>query len=367
MSQLAWIGLGSNLGDREEHLALAVATLSETHGLAVRAVSRSYETAPVGGPPGQGGFLNAAAALETTLDPEALLDVLQDVEARAGRVRTVRWGERTLDLDLLLYADRVVNTPRLRVPHPLMALRRFVLAPLAEIASGAVDPITQRTVADLLANLDRRPSYVAIASLPRWDLSRSEILDNWPRAWGPLPFVPTGDPPRPNEVIRLLERTVEALPALAVEDRIPDTDRIKIARRRYRLVLGPSEDDGQSLIEMAAAWLDREVCSALAAESSWLVSHFWFDALFLAFDSLKSSRPRFRPFLDAFLEARQRVLSPTFVVVRTVDFDRYGLHDPRYAWRWPIGGDAPVLLVDDFASDATLTEVLATCAATRPG
>ena len=86
--------------------------------------------------------------LETTLDPLDLLHVLQAIETRFGRVRTVRWGERTLDLDLLLFDDRIIDTPELTVPHPRLAERRFVLEPLAEIAPEAVDPVTKRTIAD---------------------------------------------------------------------------------------------------------------------------------------------------------------------------------------------------------------------------
>src|SRR5258706_15462886 len=98
---LALIGLGSNLGDRKTILEAALTALAETPGVAIRAVSTFHETSPVGGPEGQGAFLNAAATLATTLDAEPLLDVLNLVEERAKRVRTVRWGARTLDLDLL--------------------------------------------------------------------------------------------------------------------------------------------------------------------------------------------------------------------------------------------------------------------------
>jgi 2-amino-4-hydroxy-6-hydroxymethyldihydropteridine diphosphokinase len=150
----ALIGLGSNLGDRKSLLDAAVAALAATDGVQLRAVSSYHGTAPVGGPPGQGDYLNAAAAIDTTLEPLDLLHRLQEIETRAGRVRSVRWGERTLDLDLLLFGDRVIATEELRVPHPRMALRRFVLAPLAEIAPGAVDPVTGRTIRELLADLD---------------------------------------------------------------------------------------------------------------------------------------------------------------------------------------------------------------------
>ncbi len=162
MARLAHIGLGSNLGDRKAVLDGAVARLRQTPELLVRSVSTYHETKPVGGPAGQGPFLNAAAALETTLEPIALLHRLQQIEADAGRVRTVRWGERTLDLDVLLFGDEIIDRPDLSVPHPRMGVRRFVLAPLEEIAPGARDPLTGRSISELRANLDRRPSHLAL-------------------------------------------------------------------------------------------------------------------------------------------------------------------------------------------------------------
>lgn len=147
----ALISLGSNLGDRKAILDGAITALRETPGILVHSVSSHHETEPVGGPPGQGLFLNAAAELETTLSSRELLHALQAVEAYFGRVRTVRWGERTLDLDLILFGDAVIDEPDLIVPHPRFTGRRFVLAPLAEIAPKAVDPTSGMTVAQLLA------------------------------------------------------------------------------------------------------------------------------------------------------------------------------------------------------------------------
>jgi 2-amino-4-hydroxy-6-hydroxymethyldihydropteridine diphosphokinase len=155
MAFRAMIGLGSNLGDRAAMLEGALAALSSTPGVRIERVSSVCETEPVGGPTGQGPYLNAAAAIETTLEPLVLLRVLQAIEARFGRGRTVRWGERTLDLDLLLFDDRVIDSPELTVPHPRLAERRFVLEPLAEIAPDAVEPTTGRTVSGLLRELDR--------------------------------------------------------------------------------------------------------------------------------------------------------------------------------------------------------------------
>jgi 2-amino-4-hydroxy-6-hydroxymethyldihydropteridine diphosphokinase len=157
MSSPALIALGSNLGNRRANLDGALDALRATAGVIVARVSTYHETDPVGGPPGQGPFLNAAAALETTLDPFALLAILRGIEETAGRVRTIHWGERTLDLDLLYFGDRVIATPELQLPHPRLASRRFVLEPLAEIAPDAVDPIRHRTVAELLADLNSDP------------------------------------------------------------------------------------------------------------------------------------------------------------------------------------------------------------------
>jgi 2-amino-4-hydroxy-6-hydroxymethyldihydropteridine diphosphokinase len=155
MSACALIGLGSNLGDRRGTLEGAIRTMEFAPGVAVRRVSSFFETEPVGGPPGQGVYLNAAAALETALDPFALLELLQEIELRFGRTRTIRWGPRTLDLDLLLYDDRIIETPELIVPHPRLATRSFVLEPLEEIAPLFVDPVSKRSIADLLLDLRR--------------------------------------------------------------------------------------------------------------------------------------------------------------------------------------------------------------------
>lgn len=144
MSELAYVGLGSNLGDRAASLAGALAEL------APRRVSSVVETAPWG-LAGQPPFLNAVAEIETRLDPHDLLARLLDLERRAGRVRgPERWGPRTLDLDLLLFGERVVDSRDLSVPHPRLAERRFVLEGLAELCPGRAVPGLGRTVAQLL-------------------------------------------------------------------------------------------------------------------------------------------------------------------------------------------------------------------------
>lgn len=134
----AFLGLGSNLGDRRGHLQRAVATLADAGD--VVAVSPLYETEPVGGPDGQGPYLNVVVELRTTDDPRRLLERCRALEADAGRVRTVRFGPRTLDADVLLVGDARVAEADLVVPHPRMWDRRFVLAPLADLAPELVTP-----------------------------------------------------------------------------------------------------------------------------------------------------------------------------------------------------------------------------------
>jgi 2-amino-4-hydroxy-6-hydroxymethyldihydropteridine diphosphokinase len=128
----AHLGIGSNLGDRLSHLQLAVDELGATDGVTVVAVSPVYETAPVGGPE-QPDFLNAVVAVDTTLDAHELLLLAHRIEAAAERVREVRWGPRTLDVDVLLFGDEQIDDPDLVVPHPRMAERAFVVVPLADL------------------------------------------------------------------------------------------------------------------------------------------------------------------------------------------------------------------------------------------
>jgi 2-amino-4-hydroxy-6-hydroxymethyldihydropteridine diphosphokinase len=135
----AFLGMGSNLGDRAALLRGAVAALADVDAVRVVAVSPVYETDPVGGPE-QGAFLNVVVELDTALGARALLAECQRLEAGAERVRTVRWGPRTLDVDVLWVEGEEVDEPDLQVPHPRMWERRFVLAPLADLAPDLVPP-----------------------------------------------------------------------------------------------------------------------------------------------------------------------------------------------------------------------------------
>ncbi len=150
----AAIALGSNLGDREATLRSAIASLDALPLTDVLRVSRFHETDPVG-PPGQGRYLNAAVVLSTGLPPRRLLEALLEIERQHGRVRTdVRNGPRTLDLDLTLYGDLACEENGLEIPHPRFATRRFVLAPLAEIAPQWRHPTLGASVRSLLLRLE---------------------------------------------------------------------------------------------------------------------------------------------------------------------------------------------------------------------
>lgn len=155
MTELAFVALGSNQGDRRAYLQAGLDDLAALEGVEVQGASAVYETAPVGYTD-QPFFLNAAASLRTTLDPESLLLGLQQIEARHLRQRQIHWGPRTLDLDLLLHGSHTAATPALQLPHPRMLDRCFVLAPLCDLAPDLPHPCTGRLLGDHYRDLDCR-------------------------------------------------------------------------------------------------------------------------------------------------------------------------------------------------------------------
>ncbi|MBI4322750.1 MAG: 2-amino-4-hydroxy-6-hydroxymethyldihydropteridine diphosphokinase [Candidatus Omnitrophica bacterium] len=147
-----FVGIGSNEGDRLEHLSRAIQALGSTPGISVTQMATIYDTEPLGPP--QPEYLNTVVELDTTRSPQQLLDALQLLERQLGRLPSAqRWGPRVIDLDILLYDDRILNEPTLVIPHPRLHERRFVLEPLAQLAPTLVHPVLRKTVEELLANL----------------------------------------------------------------------------------------------------------------------------------------------------------------------------------------------------------------------
>jgi 2-amino-4-hydroxy-6-hydroxymethyldihydropteridine diphosphokinase len=161
------IALGSNLGDRQATLEAAVHELSAIPKTRIIHVSRFHHYAPIGGPADQAEFLNAAALIKTFLEPSELFDRLLEIEIRLGRERLQRWAPRTLDLDLLLYDDRIDDSRELVLPHPRMSFRRFVLEPAAEVAPKMIVPTIGWSIQQLLDRLDSSNARLAVLSASR--------------------------------------------------------------------------------------------------------------------------------------------------------------------------------------------------------
>ena len=150
----AYIGLGSNLGDRAKMIIHATMLIDDLPGIQVVKISQLIETSPVGGPPDQNDYLNGVAELICTVSARQLLDQLLKVETQMGRQRKEKWGPRCLDLDLLLFGDEIIDEPHLKVPHPLMQKRGFVMIPLCEIAPDLIHPVLGSTMRQILNMLE---------------------------------------------------------------------------------------------------------------------------------------------------------------------------------------------------------------------
>ena len=158
----AYIALGSNLGDRRATIAQALSLLNQTPNITVCRISELIESEPVGGPVGQGMFLNAAAELRCECSAQQLLAAMQQIEKRLGRQRIEKWGPRTIDLDLLLFGDEIIDTDDLKTPHPHMHERQFVIEPLAQIAPEVRHPLLNQTIRQMQQGLDNPPPPTAI-------------------------------------------------------------------------------------------------------------------------------------------------------------------------------------------------------------
>jgi 2-amino-4-hydroxy-6-hydroxymethyldihydropteridine diphosphokinase len=147
-----FLGLGSNIGDRPANIERACRLLSTVEGVRLVRISSLVETKPVGYED-QPDFINAVMEIETALAPRGLLTAIKEIERRMGRTPTVRFGPRIIDIDILLFGQRVIDEPNLTIPHPRMHERRFVLEPLAEIAPDVVNPVTGKRAVEILNEL----------------------------------------------------------------------------------------------------------------------------------------------------------------------------------------------------------------------
>lgn len=148
----AYLGLGSNLGNKKGNIHKAMDIINTTRGVKLLIKSRLYKTKPLG-VKNQPDFINAAIKIVTSLDSQRLLETILDIEKRLGRIRKKKWGPRVIDIDMLYYGNHVIRKRHLTVPHPLMNKRHFVLKPLAEIAPGKIHPVLKKTSDTLLKEL----------------------------------------------------------------------------------------------------------------------------------------------------------------------------------------------------------------------
>jgi 2-amino-4-hydroxy-6-hydroxymethyldihydropteridine diphosphokinase len=275
------ISLGSNLGNRQENLDAAVALLAAHPQINLLARSISHETPPVGGPSGQGDYLNGALKLETSLAPHELLACLQQIEYKLGRRRTERWAPRTIDLDLLLYDELVLATPTLVVPHPRLAWRRFVLESAAEAGGSMIHPTIGWSIARLLAHLNQSLPYMAIT--------------------GPIAAGKT----------RLAERLAKAISGQLILEQ-PDWSRLDAfyadpAGHAWEMEL-EFLDERTRLLEKKALESDKRFLTPF------IISDFWFDQS-TAFARAWLPVERLGEYLEKYERLRQTVAAPRLIVL----------------------------------------------------
>lgn len=299
----ALVALGSNVGDRARYLTNAVQRLEAAGDVRVLGVSRWSEYRAIGGPEGQPAFLNGAVLLETSVAPQALLARLLRVENELGRQRHVRWGRRTIDLDLLLYDELVCRQPDLEIPHPRMAMRRFVLEPVSEIAGAMLHPTTGWSLDRLLEHLRRAIPYAAITGAP--GSGKTELA---------------------RQVARAVAGRLLSLPPLPAAADHPGSDL-------------PVE------IEFVGARRELLARQAWEADQSWSVSDFWLG------QSLAYGRTLLEPDVIKHLEERlqaeqQRCVPPKItVLVETPLTEAHGQGTAESAH--PTGGEnAPRLAAE---------------------
>ncbi len=227
--QQCLISLGANLGNPRDTMRRAAKEIIDaTNANAVRA-SQLYRTPPIGGPTGQGDFLNAVLALETEIEIQDMREALHAVEAKLGRHRQMRWEARPIDLDILLYSNQRVWTPELRIPHPRMAFRSFVIKPAAEIVPQWRDPVSQMTIGELASVLEQDRSLVVLTSnSDDWLRNLSQSLD------------PTTDPSKDQEhVIKYSDQVwIVAMPGSETDSKLDSLNYILKKAREMSFGVG---------------------------------------------------------------------------------------------------------------------------------
>ena len=174
---VAYVGLGSNLGDRRRHLIQAMQRLAQRAEIEIEQVASLYETSPVGGPSGQPPYLNSVARLKVTCTPRELLNVALSIEASLGRQRDERWAARTIDIDILLLGDEIVDETDLHIPHPRLHLRRFVLEPLCELAGEIIHPTLGKSIERLAEEIRRNGNEETVRRVESaaWSIENASI------------------------------------------------------------------------------------------------------------------------------------------------------------------------------------------------